>query len=223
MSYQALVMALKGGPGSGNWGHSGRPGKRGGSAPKSSVIIDYKAADPQELNKYYALQERCGTEIDCEAVRMYTHSGYDVVNMQLRRGNYSKSTYASEWRPNEVKELLNSLDKTFKTAPTVPENIIAYRGVAAEAFAGLKPGDKFIDKGFVSTTLNPDEMRPGIKVEMRIPKGTKGIYVEKISAVSSEMELLLNRGTKFKLVSYESSYNKWGNLVGNAVVEVDSE
>jgi hypothetical protein len=28
----------KGGPGSGNWGHAGRPGKRGGSAPASSAL-----------------------------------------------------------------------------------------------------------------------------------------------------------------------------------------
>lgn len=37
MSYQNLISVLKGGPGSGNWGHSGRPGVRGGSAPKSGI------------------------------------------------------------------------------------------------------------------------------------------------------------------------------------------
>ena len=31
-----LFVILKGGPGSGHWGHAGRPGDRGGSAPKSS-------------------------------------------------------------------------------------------------------------------------------------------------------------------------------------------
>jgi hypothetical protein len=32
-----LLDALKGGPGSGNYGHAGRPGNRGGSAPKSGI------------------------------------------------------------------------------------------------------------------------------------------------------------------------------------------
>ena len=32
-----LTAALKGGPGSGNFGHAGRPGQRGGSAPGSGV------------------------------------------------------------------------------------------------------------------------------------------------------------------------------------------
>lgn len=37
MSYQFLLLALKGGAGSGNFGHAGRPGKRGGSAPGRSI------------------------------------------------------------------------------------------------------------------------------------------------------------------------------------------
>lgn len=37
MSLQSLIKVLKGGPGSGNWGHAGRQGKRGGSAPASSA------------------------------------------------------------------------------------------------------------------------------------------------------------------------------------------
>lgn len=37
MSYALLLEVLKGGPTSGNWGHAGRPGKKGGSAPKSGM------------------------------------------------------------------------------------------------------------------------------------------------------------------------------------------
>lgn len=37
MSYLTLITILKGGTGSGNWGHAGRPGKLGGSAPKSGI------------------------------------------------------------------------------------------------------------------------------------------------------------------------------------------
>lgn len=35
-----LIEALKGGPGSGNFGHSGRPGKHGGSAPQGESLGD---------------------------------------------------------------------------------------------------------------------------------------------------------------------------------------
>lgn len=37
MSLDELIDKLKGGPGSGNWGHAGRPGTIGGSAPRSGV------------------------------------------------------------------------------------------------------------------------------------------------------------------------------------------
>lgn len=36
MSLSSFFSILKGGAGSGNWGHSGRLGKRGGSAPKGT-------------------------------------------------------------------------------------------------------------------------------------------------------------------------------------------
>jgi len=35
MNLKTILDILKGGPGSGNFGHAGRPGKRGGSAPKT--------------------------------------------------------------------------------------------------------------------------------------------------------------------------------------------
>lgn len=38
MSFQSLITALKGGPGSGNFGHSGRPGKIGGSSSIVGVL-----------------------------------------------------------------------------------------------------------------------------------------------------------------------------------------
>lgn len=37
---------LKGGKGSGNWGHAGRPGKRGGSQPKSGNVHDFEMTYP---------------------------------------------------------------------------------------------------------------------------------------------------------------------------------
>lgn len=38
MSLQVLFSRLKGGSGSGNWGHGGRPGKHGGSSTTSMSI-----------------------------------------------------------------------------------------------------------------------------------------------------------------------------------------
>lgn len=39
ISAEAIAALFEGGPGSGNWGHKGRPGKRGGSLPTKGRSI----------------------------------------------------------------------------------------------------------------------------------------------------------------------------------------
>ena len=39
ISAEAIAALFEGGPGSGNWGHKGRPGKRGGSLPTKGKTI----------------------------------------------------------------------------------------------------------------------------------------------------------------------------------------
>jgi len=39
ISAEAIAALFEGGPGSGNWGHKGRPGKRGGSLPTKGGSI----------------------------------------------------------------------------------------------------------------------------------------------------------------------------------------
>ena len=39
ISYEVLTALFEGGPGSGNWGHKGRPGMRGGSLPTKGTSI----------------------------------------------------------------------------------------------------------------------------------------------------------------------------------------
>lgn len=212
-----LISALKGGSGSGNFGHAGRPGKVGGSSS-----IHYAAADPQDLIRYYDLTSNCDV-IDCEALNMYTHSGYDVVNRKLRFGSYADSAYEFEWKDAEVNKLLTGLDKSFQNAPTVPSNLIAYRGVNSRLFDNLAVGDSFTDKGFVSTSIDPAQTMSGWQMEIRIPAGTKGIYIEQVSNVASEMELLLNRGTRFRVLEIQRSVNKYGTKIGKAVVQVEND
>ena len=58
MSYANLIGKLKGGSGSGNFGHSGRPGKRGGSAAgkgssaagAASKVADFQAKGWKNAN-----------------------------------------------------------------------------------------------------------------------------------------------------------------------------
>lgn len=156
------------------------------------------------LSSYYNLDKNCGTKIDCESIKTYTKSGYKGVNTALRKGTYDQG-----WSKAEVDGLQKGLDKTFSNAPTVPENIVVYRGMSPRLLTGLNPGDTFIDNGYTSTTISKNASYRGTKVQIRVPKGTKGIYIAKVSSFPNEKELLLNRGLKFRLVNSENDMPTW--------------
>jgi hypothetical protein len=59
------VPVTKGGPGSGNWGHAGRPGKRGGSVPKASgmsLATGQTAQQRQALAKLSPEEREAGNQ-----------------------------------------------------------------------------------------------------------------------------------------------------------------
>jgi len=78
----------------------------------------------------------------------------------------------------------------------------------------MKPGDTFIDKGFMSTTRDPF-YSPGVSgdfglilVKINIPKNKKGagILIENFSEFPKEEEFLLAPYSKFKLISKNDKF-----------------
>lgn len=191
MSLDNLFLTLKGGVGSGNIGHAGIPGHRGGSAPKGN----FPFLSIETLNDHYKLDELCKKmREECSSVRNYTFLGYSVINSHLRKGGDGA----------ELRKITD-IDKFIEKAPRVPEDMMVIRGIKSkELFDKLTPGVLFEDKAFVSTSADPRAeiaTDKGMILEIKVPKGSKGIYVEKISDHAYERELLLPRGSKFKVIS----------------------
>lgn len=157
----------------------------------------YASADKldDELRAAYNLPDNCKKwpPDACDSIRSYTEEYYADINYALRQGNPIEEG-------SIVGRNIEGLDEAFKRAPNVPENLIVNRGIPSSVIAGLNKGDVFQDKGFVSTTISPKTQFGNTQVEIRVPKGSKGIYVASISAYDTEYELLLNRGTKFRVV-----------------------
>jgi hypothetical protein len=143
-------------------------------------------------------------EKEVQALKEYTGSMYTTVNPLLRAGKP-----VSKEDRNEVK----LVDEAFKKAKTT-EPIEVYRGISGDFYSGLKDGDVFEDKGFVSTSTDLDTAdnfaRGDAKAIMKVqvPKGSRAISVDSLSvfkkggaAVRSENEILLDRGGKFKVIS----------------------
>jgi len=69
----------------------------------------------------------------------------------------------------------------------------------------LKPGDEFTDKGFVSTSLvSWEAFKERVNVRITIPKGSRAAYLEDLTENKGEFEMLLARGSTFRVESSEA-------------------
>ena len=146
------------------------------------------------------------TQDEREGVRTYTGSAYNNMNKFLR-GLTKENKY-----PEVIKNCTEALNKA-----SLPERTIVTRGSSYRTFellfgdkgeemiAQIEAGDyknvigmMISDKGFMSTT--PD-FSGGVGGEIRyvidVPEGANAMYIANISAVRSELELLIQRDSQF--------------------------
>lgn len=159
MSFQSIIQVLKGGPTSGNFGHSGRPGKWGGSAPggghgavgiKPGSVSDVQSyrqsrgnpveyiSGPQAEDKLVAhagifdLDEKM---MDSDpgyhsSITDYGNGDFEGVNGLLRSGNYDK--VEPKWMgtaDQNSKYAAEEMTKFINAAPRTPVGVITYRQV----------------------------------------------------------------------------------------------
>ncbi len=125
------------------------------------------------------------------------------------------------------KEILKSiewLDQALQRA-SLPEDMVLYRGVTPGIWEAMKsdpkyitPGKTFPTKGFTSTTYDrttawkhasgkakdADEIA---MIEVLAPKGTQALSLEANSYSPQDKEVLINKGTKFKVVEARKDGN----------------
>jgi hypothetical protein len=189
-----------------------------------------RVEDPSEWGKkFYEKWGKSAPAEVLEALTDYKVTGYRWINGILRG---TAEEQRREWNEGEGYEDVTKqdlqrmydqwvphIDRAFKTAPVVPENITVYRGTIAQTY---EVGDEFTDPGFASTSLTisraqdfaawqtersewPEEdgpkQPPGVVAEIRVPKGTRAIYLDAVTKGVDEFELLLDRGLKYRVVS----------------------
>jgi predicted ABC-type ATPase len=127
-------------------------------------------------------------------------------------GNRGGPEAAYNWRTRRINEMDSVLSRA-----SLPETVAAYRGFGSQAsiVANLKPGESFIDNGFVSTTLHSQYAAArfgGDRVLARviIPKGAHAAYL----VGGNEAEILLKRGTTFTMVSKERTTTLFRGVKG---------
>ncbi len=165
----------------------------------------------------------------------YQAEDYSLINGLLRNritveeevyGEFGDVIDPVEYKAT-VKQIY-SMDMLYENAPTIPEDMVLYRGVHSDysdkLMRSYEVGDLFQDPAYSSTTISlesaeiwasshnadyvpsvPSEKPPGLILEIIAPAGTRGIYLPAYLGGQvdhgDELEVLLDRGTTFRVIT----------------------
>jgi translation elongation factor P/translation initiation factor 5A len=146
------------------------------------------------------------------AISSYCGSGYNTVNPSLRKGLLDSNTATT----------VSAMDRAFISVAPLSSQIVVHRGFSNDqsilGSVGSHVGGVFIDNGFISTSTNESTSKgfggSGVLCDIIVPAGVRVVKPGTISGHSSEKEIILNRGTKFKIVSDKMvTMAQWGKGV----------
>lgn len=171
-------------------------GKHGGGDPLTGDEAYMSVPAAHELPNY-----------DKKATRAYISGSYQQINGYNRHGPESQLPQDREI----LKQRSETLDSMIKSAPPLKHDIEVERGVsgADDVFGplGSRTGKVFIDKGFTSTSTDPNAKYTFTRkvdrahIKIRIPAGSHVLRMEAKPGDDSEKEILLNRGSRFRVIS----------------------
>lgn len=144
-------------------------------------------------------------DVELNAIQSYTGDTVTQVNRYLYKG-HDEGTDANT--AEFVEQMVDALDSAFDETQA-PFPFTVYSGLSGRYKADkIKPGQEYIFRGFLSTSLSHDVAISGftdsseaVVLQIEVNKGQKAIYVDSISSVDGELETILPRGSKIKVVS----------------------
>jgi hypothetical protein len=129
----------------------------------------------------------------------YSGSSYTSINGALRAG-----------RPQDEAETVKHIDAGLAKAK-LDRDVLVHRGVSGQKmeqmFGSLKPGDRFAEKSYVSTSAFADSAFGGnVSFRITVPAGFNAGAIP--SHYSGEKEFLLPRDTQFEVTGVEKHGGK---------------
>lgn len=237
-----------GGPGGGVAGGGGAapvpPGGQGGTVQTNQYDQDWQrlknnaidfgtnqnAAESYHVSNNFDANKWANQLTDGErnGIVRYTGSSYYNVNRTLR------NTYQYNGGNPVIDGATSGLAKC-----RIAEDCVLYRGMTGGAsdFANWLGGisvadlaDPAVQRGLIGHVLHERAFMScgtstasgwgGFRLKVYVPKGTEGMYVDRISQNSGEYELLLNRGARFIIRDIE--VNAFGELKGVTLQYIDN-
>lgn len=143
----------------------------------------------------------------------YQGEGYIYINKQLR----GLADEPFPW----IDEAVANLDPVFETTRTAKQ-VVVTRGFAGDVFgfsrtADIDPtpfvGQTFREKGYLSTSQSAGFTSYKYQLKLTVPEGTPAVDLNGVlgdaSKFPAEQELLLNRGTKYKVTNVTRENDQW--------------
>lgn len=159
-------------------------------------------------------QERWDKELSVkerDGVQAYTGMHYRKMNRDLRADNFSGAE-----KKDYIIGATNALEKS-----EVADDVTVWRGMGSKntlarnlrvseeqlsqiVTDGSIVTQRFTEKGFCSTGVTEQAAwNKSVSLEIYVPKGTKGMFVDPVSMHPGENELLLQRNTTFQIMKAE--------------------
>lgn len=161
-------------------------------------------------------------------IKEYTYGGDAKLNNALRFGKYKGTK-------SEIDMVVDSISNEILTrAPKFKGQV--YRGMmlskkgADDLLAKAKSGNTFVDNGFMSTSSNKSVGDDFVSVAYEHAKkgdvpilleieSTTGVYVESITSVPHENEVLFNRGSSFIVKGFKKKVFKMREEIGGEIID----
>jgi hypothetical protein len=163
----------------------------------------------QALLQEYAATEFKDDELD--AISEFTAGAYRDINERL--SNLPAGIPAEQIQPESaddpIPSMINSLDKALsrnKTQISFP--VYSSLGMGGSDITQFKPNSSFSFKGYRPTTISlsnalqfSQDEKNSVVLQIKVPAGSGGAYVDDYSSSPGENEFVLPRGSKIKVVS----------------------
>ena len=194
----------------------GKGAKAASVAAKTIKAGDVAGSVALASEKIAAPTARALTAAEIDAVDSYAVSRFEPINSALRKSEKLDPDLA-----DQAKSIDTAIDASPLNAPTTLFRTVSLGGkdVGASHFpTALRKGQVITDKGFFSTSKTLEGATGGtadniagkaapVVLELSAPAGTKAVDLNSVlggASTPSEAEVLLGRGTKYKILGEET-------------------
>ena len=184
-----IIVKVKGGPHSGNFGHAGIPGSVGGSAPGGSMLPILESYHrPSEFSSAFPT-----TSLSEDAVDSWRGHG-PRENRKLRSGKSSKLANSIESAMVEQTEDV-VVHRGFRTNDPLPKvgDVVVDAGILSTSLDGAVAEGAAIGEGYGSVSGK------AVVYTIFAPKGARSVNIENISPIE-EHEILYPRNSKLRIL-----------------------